>query len=91
LLKDLEEVEERLGTQRMIIKEHDDENLEFVEEIKDNNGFQLLIRLLKYLIGHAYKTLKQSKLILLIIALILMYMNKDFIKSLLMRILFRLK
>ena len=54
----MEEIEERLGTEKLIIKENDDEDLEFVEEIKDSNIFQLIFRALKYL---ALSFLKNKK------------------------------
>lgn len=78
LLKDLEEIEERLGTEKMIIKENDDEDLDFVEEIKDSNFFQLIIRAVKYF---SLSILKQKKWILLILSFVLFLLYKNKFRS----------
>jgi len=78
LLKDLEEIEERLGTEKLIIKENEDEDLEFVEEIKDSNILQLLLRALKYF---ALSMIKKKKYMFMLLSLILFLLYKNKIKS----------
>lgn len=75
----------------MIIKENDEEELEFVEEIKDKNGFQLIFRLLQYVFSSSYNFIKKSKIILILVAFILLYMNKHHLKNMVMKMLFKLR
>lgn len=97
LLKDLEEIEERIGTERQIIKEDIDENLEYIDEKidkknQDNNQsnntisglISLVIRYLKYISGSLWRKKKYILLVLSII-LFLLFKNKiriNFIKYL---------
>lgn len=82
LLADLQDIEDKLGTEKNVIKENDEEHLEFVEEIKDSNFFSLLIRVVKYMF---YSTLAKRKWIFVILSLLLflLYKNKMRLLSLL--------
>ncbi len=84
LLKDLEEIEERLGTEKLIIKENDDEDLEFVEEIKDSNIFQLIFRAVKYL---AFSFVKNKKWIIILLTFVVFLLYKNKFKSSLIKFL----
>ena len=91
LLKDLEEIEERLGTERLIIKEDSDEDLEYIDDEKKNTKFNdnnnqnksntfsglisFIIRYLKYFSGSLWRKKKYIFLILCII-LFLIFKNK---------------
>ena len=90
LLKDLEEIEERLGTERLIIKEDSDENLEYIDEKidkknQDNNQsnntigglISFVIRYLKYFSGSLWR---KKKYILLVISIILFLLFKNKIR-----------
>ena len=68
----------------MVIKENDEEDLEFIEEIKDSGIFQLLLRGLKHLV---LSILKKKRWLLMIISFVFFLIYKNKVKSGLARML----
>lgn len=82
LLSELQDIEEKLGTEKNIIKENDDEHLEFVEDIKDSNFLTLIIRVMKCMF-HSALTKRKWLFVLLSLFFFILYKNKIKILSLL--------
>ncbi len=87
-MKDLEEIENRMGTQQLIIKENLNEEEEINEEVKESSSIKLFFKLIILLFRKLQDKIKRNKLVILIISLFILYLKRNRIKSIILDILF---